>query len=463
MGLNDHILGYIHFTSVQKGPMNPHAAPVSHPPSEQDGILAAGQPSPRLSTVAMLRAATPQQRRTLLAAALGWMLDSMDVMLYAMAASSLQRELHMSAATSGLVMSCTLIAAAVGGILLGRFADRAGRTRALLVSMLLYSVFTGLTGLVHTVPQLFLCRILLGLGMGGEWAAGAALVAETWPDEYRSRVLSIVQSFWAVGYALGAGLTAIILPHFSLHMGWRVLFFAGTFPALATLWVRRSVQEPEMWASKQQQAAATPLSAIFHGGLKSGSLGRSTILATAMNAATLFAWWGLFFWIPGFLSQPVAQGGRGLSIVHTSLWTMLMQAGTFAGYLSFGPAAERFGRKRAYIGYLVAAAVAVPMYAATSSPTALLLLGPVVGFFGTGYFSGFAVITAELFPTALRTTAMGFCYNLGRIASAAAPYAIGRLSQGHGIAAALSLTSAGFLVAAVLAAILPETRGRRLM
>ena len=218
-----------------------------------------------------------------------------------------------------------------------------------------------------------------------------------------------------------------------------------------------------MWAAKQQQAAATPLSAIFRGGLKSGSLGRSTILATAMNAATLFAWWGLFFWIPGFLSQPVAQGGRGLSIVHTSLWTMLMQAGTFAGYLSFGPAAERFGRKRTYIGYLVAAAVAVPMYAATSSPTALLLLGPVVGFFGTGYFSGFAVITAELFPTALRTTAMGFCYNLGRIASAAAPYAIGRLSQGHGIAAALSLTSAGFLVAAVLAAILPETRGRKLM
>jgi MFS family permease len=176
-----------------------------------------------------------------------------------------------------------------------------------------------------------------------------------------------------------------------------------------------------------------------------------------MNAATLFAWWGLFTWTPRFLSLPIAAGGHGLSIVNTSTWTIVMQIGTFAGYISFGSIAERFGAKRTYIGYLLIAAAAVPVFASVANPWLLLIIGPIVGFFGTGYFSGFAVIAADLFPTPIRATAMGFVYNIGRIASAAAPYLIGLISERHGLASALLITSVAFLTAALIATALRPT------
>ena len=384
--------------------------------------------------------ASREQKRALLAAALGWMLDSMDVMLYALVLGPVQREMHLSASTSGALMSVTLVSAAVGGIWFGWFADRAGRVRALSTSVLIYSVATALCGFTHTAVELMLCRLVLGLGMGGEWASGAALVAETWPARYRARALALVQSSWAVGYALGAALVALILPHF----GWRAVFFAGVAPALIAFWVQQKLHEPEAWRKEKAKAVAV-------GELFRGKLGRNTLTCTTMNAATLFAWWGLFTWVPRFLSMPKAQGGRGLNIVMTSEWTIVMQVGTFLGYISFGYIADRFSRKYSYIGYLVVAAALVPAFAFAGSTNSLLVLGPLVGFFGTGYFSGFAVITSELFPTALRGSAMGFSYNLGRILSAAAPWAIGYVSEQAGLAAALCLTSGGFLVAAMIA------------
>jgi len=388
-----------------------------------------------------------EQKRALLAACLGWMLDSMDVMLYALVLGPVQREMHLSAAMSGAMMSATLISAAVGGILFGWFADRAGRVRALAASVLIYSVATTLCGLTHTALTLILCRILLGVGMGGEWASGAALVAETWPAHRRGKALALVQSSWAIGFALGAALVAVILPRF----GWRAVFFAGIAPALITLWVQRGVREPEVWRKER-----TPQ--IRPGALFRGRLGRSTLICSTMNAATLFAWWGLFTWVPRFLSMPHAKGGRGLGIVMTSEWTIVMQIGTFLGYLSFGFIADRWSRKYTYIAYLLIAALLVPLFAFVSSVNALLLIGPLVGFFGTGYFSGFSVIASEMFPTALRGSAMGFAYNIGRVVSAAAPWAIGRVSEHAGLGSALCITSAGFLLAALIGGALPRTQ-----
>jgi len=397
--------------------------------------------------MSFLTTASPPQRRALLAASLGWMLDSMDVMLYAMVLPSVARDLHLSSALSGAMMSATLLAAAVGGLFFGWFADRLGRTRALNLSLLIYSLATAACGLTHTALALGACRILLGLGMGGEWASGAALVAETFPVGARGKALAFVQSFWAIGYALGAALTAVILPRY----GWRAVFFAGILPAVLTLWIRRSVHEPAVF-ERDRQSNPSPLQ-LFR-----APLARPTLICTTMNAATLFAWWGLFTWTPRFLSLPIAQGGHGLSIVNTSTWTTVMQLGTFAGYLSFGPLADKFGTKRTYIAYLLIAAAAVPLFASVANPFLLLLIGPIVGFFGTGYFSGFAVIAADLFPTPIRATAMGFVYNIGRIASAAAPYLIGLISQNHGLASALLLTSAAFLLAALVAtALRPDT------
>jgi MFS family permease len=178
------------------------------------------------------------------------------------------------------------------------------------------------------------------------------------------------------------------------------------------------------------------------------------LVCATMNAAALFAWWGLFTWVPRFLSMSVAEGGRGLSIVQTSAWTIVMQTGTFLGYIAFGFLADRFSRKYTYIGFLIVAALLVPLFAFVRNPNVLLLIGPLVGFFGTGYFSGFSVIASELFPTALRASAMGFVYNIGRVLSAAAPYLIGRVSEHAGLSYALCITSAAFLLAALIASAL---------
>jgi MFS family permease len=361
-------------------------------------------------------------------------------MLYALVLGQVQREMHLSAALSGAMVSATLIAAAAGGVGFGWFADRFGRVRALIWSVLIYSAGTALCGFTQTATQLMLCRVLLGLGMGGEWASGAALVAETWPARHRGKALALVQSAWAVGYALGAAVVALVMPRF----GWRAVFFAGILPALISLWVRRGLREPEVW--RQEPRPRVDIGRLFR-----GTFGYSMLVCASMNAAALFAWWGLFTWLPRFLSMPVAEGGRGLSILQTSGWTIVMQTGTFLGYISFGYVADRFSRKYTYIGYLVVAALLVPLFAFVQNPNALLIIGPLVGFFGTGYFSGFGVIASELFPTALRASAMGFAYNIGRVLSAAAPYLIGRVSEHAGLSWALCITSAAFLVAALIA------------
>ncbi len=397
--------------------------------------------------------ATPHARRALLAASAGWMLDAMDVLLYAFVLDHVRAEFGIDDRMSGLLLALPLAASAVGGVLFGWVADRFGRTRALMASILVYSVATAACGLVTSVWQLAAARLLVGLGMGGEWATGAALVAETWPAQHRGKALGLMQSAWAVGYAAAAAVSALVLPSF----GWRAVFLAGLLPALVTLWIRRSVQESPLWLARPRTAEPAALATVL-----TGSGARLTWTIVAMNAATMFAWWGLFSWIPSFLARPLDQGGAGLTLLRSSTWIVLMQVGMWLGYVSFGFIADRVGRKRTYVTYLIAAAVLVPLYATSRDPAVLLALGPVVAFFGTGYFSGFGAITAEIFPTRIRATAQGLTYNLGRGISAAAPFTIGALASVYGLGAALLVTSLGFLVAALLWVWIPETRGRTL-
>jgi MFS family permease len=376
-------------------------------------------------------------------------------MLYAMVLAHLMKALGMSTETAGLLGSLTLLSSAVGGILFGVLADRVGRTRALSASILVYSLFTAACGLSQTIVELAVFRVFLGLGMGGEWATGAALVSETWPAQHRGKAFGLMQSAWAVGYAVAAAVTAVVLPRW----GWRAVFFVGVLPALVTFWIQRRVPEPAVW---QESHARAPLQRGEIRELFAAPLRRHVLVTTTVNAATMFAWWGLFTWIPSYLALPPEQGGAGLDIVRTSTWVILMQGGMWLGYVTFGFISDRLGRRSTYIGYLFVAAALVPLYGATRDPVLLLWLGPPVAFFGTGYFVGFGVITAELFPTRIRATAQGLTYNAGRGVSAIAPFVVGSLAKTHGLGFAFRLVALAFLVAALLAFMLPETKGREI-
>jgi MFS family permease len=394
-------------------------------------------------------------RRALIAASLGWMLDAFDVMLYALVLSSVRADLNLSAEIAGGLQSLTLLASAAGGLVFGILADRWGRTRALMLSVLIYSVFTAACGLAQTVVQLAVFRIFLGIGMGGEWASGAALVSETWPDRHRGKALGLMQSSWAIGYALAAIVAWFVQD--VLGFGWRAVFFAGVVPALYAFWVRRSVEEPAIWHATRAQAAPVSWSAVLGGRMLA-----VTVALTLMNACTMFAWWGFNTWVPSYLREPVSAGGVGLSTSAMSFFVVAMQVGMWFGYVTFGFVSDRIGRRRTYVGYLLIAALVVFLYSSTSTPAIVLLLGPIAAFFATGYFSGFGAVTAELYPTAIRATAQGLTYNIGRVASAAAPYVVGGLTATHGYGAALSIASLAFLAAAFFWFFIPETRGRQI-
>src|SRR5438552_2045233 len=293
---------------------------------------------------------TSAQRRTLLAAALGWMLDAFDAMLYALVLTYIMRDLGMSKAVAGSLGSLTLLASGIGGVAFGFLADRVGRKRALMLSILTYSICSFASGLSTSILMLAVFRFILGLGMGGDWNTGATLVAETWPTELRAKAIAIVQSSGAIGYAFAALVAGIVLNLF----------------------------------------------------------------------------------------------------------------GMFPGYASFGWVADHLGRRKSFILYTFLAALLVPLYAMVRAPSALLVLGTVVAFFGTGFFSGSGIIGSEIFPTSVRARALGFTYNGARTMSSVAPYVIGRVGQAKGLSWAFYLCGLSFLLACMVATQLPETKGKQL-
>ncbi len=410
----------------------------------------------RVGLFAWWQAADATAHRALIAASFGWMLDAFDVMLYSLVLATIITTMGLSKPEAGMLGSLTLIASAAGGLIFGVVADRYGRARALVGSVLLYSIFTGLCGLAANLWQLALFRVLLGLGMGGEWASGAALVSETWPAEHRGKAFGFMQSSWAVGYGLAAAVTALVLPRW----GWRAVFFVGVLPAIFTLWIQRRVEEPALWRETHGDRADAPPQTLGFADIFRGPLGRTTIAVTCMNACTMFGWWGLNLWIPAYLSLDSGQGGIGLSAYTMSAFVVAMQVGMWFGYVTFGFVSDVVGRKRAYVVYVLAAAVLLPLYGIVREPFLLLLLGPFVAFFGTGYFTGFGPLTAEIYPTAIRATAQGFTYNIGRVASAVAPFVVGSLAQARGFGAAFGVTGAAFIGAAIAWIWIPETRGR---
>jgi MFS family permease len=256
--------------------------------------------------------------------------------------------------------------------------------------------------LATSIAMLEAARFVLGLGMGGEWDTGAALVAESWPTEVRAKAISVVQSSWALGFAAAALVAGPVARYF----GWRAVFFVGILPALLTLWIRRGVPESEMWEERESRGRRNSIdnslgdggrdptsytsltgnvkfSVIFH-----APYARHTFVLLLFNFCGMFAWWGLFTWLPPFLSLPVSQGGRGFGVMGTTtLLVVLNLFGMFPGYASFGWVADHLGRRKAFCLYSLTAAFLIPLYAAARSSVVLMMLGTAVAFFGTWLFS----------------------------------------------------------------------------
>ncbi len=390
--------------------------------------------------------------RALFAAQIGWMLDAMDFLLFTFAVLAIQKEFGVTKATIGLLTSVALVASAFGGIVFGRLADRIGRVRAMTWSILIYSGATAGLATASALWQLIAWRILVGVGMGGEWSSGSVLVAETWPAEHRAKAMGIMQSGWAIGALVAAGLSALVLERF----GWRALFLFGALPAVAAFFIRRGVPEPKLWREREQKRSRWL--DIF-----SPPLIRRTLIATLVASSVLVAYWGLVTWLPAFLASPVSEGGAGLTVTKSALWIILLQTGAFLGYITFGWIADRIGRRPAFTLFMIGATAVVPIFAfGARSAATLLVIGPLVGYFAHGYFSLFGAMLAELFPTSIRASAQGFCYNAGRLASAAAPVIIGSAAPKYGLGAALAADALFFALGAILIWLLPETRGRAL-
>ncbi len=407
-----------------------------------------------------LKEISPGQRRTLIAAALGWMLDSFDVMLYSMVLAYVMADLGMSKGMAGSLTGLTLIASGIGGVLFGFVADRIGRTRALMLSILTYSVCSFASGLATSILMLAIFRFILGLGMGGEWNTGATLVAETWPTHLRAKALAIVQSSWAFGYAGAALVAGVVLRYYS----WRKVFFVGVLPALVTFWILKKVPESELWQQhRRKHIASTSEQEEHFTEIFSAAYRKQTFALLFVNLFGMFGWWGLFTWMPAYLLLPVAKGGRGIALGSaTTLLIVLNLAGMFPGYASFGWIADRFGRRKSFVIYLALAAALTPLYALARTPVSILVMGTIVAFFGTGYFSGSGIIGSEIFPTRVRARALGFTYNGARTLSATAPLIIGRVGEQRGLDWAFYVCAASFLLAAIIATQLPETKGKQL-
>jgi MFS family permease len=410
-----------------------------------------------IGPIQLIRQATPPQRRTLLAAAMGWALDAFDAMLYSLVLAMLMRDLGMSKTTAGSLGTLTLLASGIGGVFFGFLADRIGRKHALMASILTYSLCSFASGLAKSIAMLAVARFVLGLGMGGEWNTGATLVAETWPTELRAKAISIVQSSWALGFAAAA----LVAGPVSRYYGWRAVFFVGILPALITLWIQRSVPESEMWQEGEGARARLEEKPSGFGVIFRRPYVKHTFALLLFNFFAMFAWWGLFTWLPPYLSLPVEQGGRGFGVMGmTTLMVVLNLCGMFPGYASFGWVADHIGRRNAFLAYSLIAACLIPLYAAARSQGVLLVVGTLVAFFGTGIFSGSGIMGSEIFPTAVRARALGFTYNGARTMSSLAPLVIGRVGQAKGLSWAFYICAAGYLLAALMTTQLPETRGK---
>jgi MFS family permease len=416
---------------------------------ERGGVRTRREPSPQESWFAALGA---RGRHAFRAAFAGYMLDAFDLIVLTLSLAAIGTTFSVGTGATGALSTVTLSCSAIGGIAGGVLADRIGRARTLMLSVAVYSVFTFLSGLASSYEMLMVFRIFQGIGFGAEWGVGAVLVAELVRPEARGKALGIIQSSWAVGWAVAVCAYLIVFSVFADTTAWRVLMCLGILPGLLILYIRRTVEDPEVYKQAESERDPLPLRDIF-----GGDLLKTTVAASLLATGIQGGYYAMFTWIPTYLKTE-----RDLTVVGTSGYLFVVIAGSFLGYLTAGWVHDRIGRKRAFALFSACAGAALVLYflVPSGSNTVLLIVGFPLGFFASGCFSGFGSYLAELFPTRARATGEGFCYNVGRGIGALFPGIIGFLATAIGLGGAVAFGVFGYVLAILALAALPETHGR---
>jgi MFS family permease len=397
------------------------------------------------------------ERKTMLACFSGWSLDAFDIQIYSFVIPTLIAAWGITRAQAGVLGTVTILVSAFGGWLSGALSDRFGRVRMMQIMILWFAFFTFLSGFTTSFGQLFICRALQGLGFGGEWAAGAVLMGEVIRDKFRGRAVGFVQAGWAVGWGAAAivfTLVFTLLPH---EIAWRAIFWAGLLPAALVFWVRRHIHESKVYTD---QKAATPeglassLFSVFNKQYRN-TTARVCLLTTGAQGGS----YTFLIWLPTYLKT-----SRGLSVIGTGGFTFVLILGALLGILCGAFLCDAIGRRRTFIiSALGAGAMLVLYLMAPLSDTAMLILGLPLGFMAFMMFAPMGPYMSELFPTQIRATAQGFCYNFGRGVGAIFPALIGLLTNYISLGSAIAVFGAtGYLVMLVGALLLPETAGTSL-
>ncbi|HTF70124.1 MAG TPA: MFS transporter [Edaphobacter sp.] len=397
-----------------------------------------------------------KERSTLAATFAGWMLDGMDVMVYSFVLPTLVAVWHISKGQAGVLGTSTLLLSSLGGWIAGLAADRFGRVKVLQLTILWFAFFTFLSGFANGFTQLLIFRGLQGLGFGGEWAVGSVLIGETIRSEYRGRAVGTVQGGWAIGWGISALFYTLFFAVLPASLAWRAMFWVGLLPALLAVWIRSHVSESTMFertlAAKKVESS-THFLQIF-----SPVLLKTTVLAALLALGGQGGYYAFTTWLPLYMNS------RGLSVMHTGGYLLVVIAGSFAGYLTAAHLADKIGRKWTLALFAVLSFTTVLLYMVLPiSDHVMLVLGFPLGFFPSGAFSPMGAFFSELFPTSLRGSGQGFVYNLGRGAGALFPSLVGYFSAHMPLGKAIAVFSvAAYMLMALSVLLLPETCGRDL-
>lgn len=383
------------------------------------------------------------RKKTVVASVAGLTLEGMDIMFISFAMTMIIAEFHIDLATGGLISSITNIGMLIGGILFGVLADKYGRVKVFTYTVLLFAVGTALTGLATNIEQVYLFRFIAGLGAGGEYGIGMALVAEAWPKNKQGRASSYVSVGAQYGVILAALLSAVILP----TLGWRALFFVGVVPVIFAFIVRKNLDEsPEWLAAQKLKKASNKREKNKLGQLFNSSKTTFTTVALMIMATVQIAGYnGLMIWLPSMLQQ-----SQGLSVSGSALWTISTAVGMIIGMLTFGQFLDRFGTKRAFGIFLLASACAVFVYAYATGSAGVLIGGAIVGFFSNGMFAGYGALIGGLYPTEIRSTATNTIFNFGRAVGGFSPILVGYILQNYDMKMAMLYLAGLYIISFVM-------------